>query len=829
MPISSSSVLIVAVVLGGSVLVATGLVRPRLQDGSFLVAIPRRSAPLLAFRHRDTWLLLGLLALLGWTVATALDRSGWEPGSGILIPAIFLAGLTGWALAISRVSGRWFIAASLVCTVALLLLFTPPRVTARLTTLTPEAVLQSLSSVTMTIPQLLLAGLCALVVVSALWTAWWAFRRRHGLAALLPLGSIMAVEVLNDTSPILYFLTALWLAAAATVLLRLNFVALKDRWRQRRVPRASDTGWNFGEVGSEAVVLILVLAFILPPLSSQDISSILVPGSVHTIDFHPFGIGVSSGPIGRPHVGYSETIHPGASLDARPQTVMYVSGQTDLLYPFWRGIALGGWDGTAWYQLSTGGDIVVRAGVHLASKQSVPRTDLPTNPRLVREITTTFQTVVPPSSLDATVFAAGEPLTVTGYPVTVRGILGSGPGTGPHFVTVDHVQLADNPRTPYTYTVTEMIAAADVASLRDAPADYPSWLDPYRSLYWGRVAPGYSTAGDQRIADLARSIVGTAGATNPYDKAKAIETWFLTGNRFSYTLSPPTAAAGVRPLDNFLFKTHRGYCQDFATAMAVMLRTLDIPARLVSGFGLGPYDDRTHRYQVNTTDAHTWVEVYFPGYGWIPFEPTPDGINSPIARPQTAAQIDQPVAGGGTTAPRRNPNQRLLEISANSTPDSGPDLGGVEKRLALIAIGIVLLLLLCAGLLVRWLLTPADVPQIWRRLLFLSDRLRVPRQPGDTPAELGARLSEAVPEIQPDVTTLATLYTRARYRRGGLSGLERIEARRSWLRLRKRYPALYARGIRTSGGATTRREEGGRAGNRGRGGRRRQADPARGE
>src|SRR3989440_9763016 len=96
----------------------------------------------------------------------------------------------------------------------------------------------------------------------------------------------------------MYFLTALWLALAATILLRLNFVALKDHWRIRRVPRASDTGWNFGEVGSEAIVMVLAVAFILPPVSSADVGSLLVPGTVHTVEFPPFGLRPGAGGVG---------------------------------------------------------------------------------------------------------------------------------------------------------------------------------------------------------------------------------------------------------------------------------------------------------------------------------------------------------------------------------------------------------------------------------------------------------------------------------------------------------------------------------------------------
>ena len=85
--------------------------------------------------------------------------------------------------------------------------------------------------------------------------------------------------------------------------------------------------------------------------------------------------------------------------------------------------------------------------------------------------------------------------------------------------------------------------------------------------------------------------------------------------------NPPS---GVDRLSYFLFVSQKGYCEFFASAMGDMLRSLGIPTRLVNGFGPGSYESSAGAYVVRGEDAHTWVEVYFPRYGWIPFEPTRD-------------------------------------------------------------------------------------------------------------------------------------------------------------------------------------------------------------
>jgi protein-glutamine gamma-glutamyltransferase len=127
---------------------------------------------------------------------------------------------------------------------------------------------------------------------------------------------------------------------------------------------------------------------------------------------------------------------------------------------------------------------------------------------------------------------------------------------------------------------------------------------------------------DPRVADLARHI--TAGANDNYRRAVAVQSYLQ--NNFGYTLDP----SGIDPHDpipGFLFTVRKGYCEYFASAMTVMLRALGIPARPVNGFQTGTYNRVGGDFVVRARDAHTWVEVYFPRYGWVPFDPTPPDPN----------------------------------------------------------------------------------------------------------------------------------------------------------------------------------------------------------
>src|SRR6202047_1595659 len=450
---------------------AAGLVRAHYEDGRATLRVTRAGRVVLTLNVRDTWLLLALSLLMGWAVAAAVERSAWVPGfdtNGRLVPALALTGVLGWFFICAGLRRFAYAIASVVAALVSLALFTPsPLNSAGLSV--PALVKWSLDLPAQT-NLLLLMGLILMFAVAGVWTSWWIFRRHNGLVALLPTGTILAVEIINDTSPGLGFFVVVWLAAAASVLLRLNFVALKEGWRSRRLPHAADTGWTFGEVGVEATVGILAIAFlIVPPLSSSDISGALIPGVMHADFAHPFGLGSSSQSGATGSIGYSETIRPGARLTAKSKTVMLVTGDSSTYYPYWRGIALAGWDGVQWYQLPSTRDVPVRLQPLLAPHATLPRDDLPSGQR-IQVLHNTFHVLVPPEQLTNTVFSAGEIISVDNQPTTVRGIMTSvgtplnsqqpalvnvaGDSTNTAtFDTVDKIQFAKRLQAGYSFSV----------------------------------------------------------------------------------------------------------------------------------------------------------------------------------------------------------------------------------------------------------------------------------------------------------------------------------------------------------------------------------------
>lgn len=161
------------------------------------------------------------------------------------------------------------------------------------------------------------------------------------------------------------------------------------------------------------------------------------------------------------------------------------------------------------------------------------------------------------------------------------------------------------------YTVTSRSLPVTEATLR--AADATPVPPPIRAQY--AQDPVETTP---RVRELAQQI--TAGAPTTYDKVRAIESWL--GSSTKYSLNAPLSPAGVDVVDDFLFHTHLGWCEQIASSLVILARSVGIPARLVTGFAPGTRDGLTGRFVVRENDAHAWAEIYFPGIGWQGFDPT---------------------------------------------------------------------------------------------------------------------------------------------------------------------------------------------------------------
>ena len=231
-------------------------------------------------------------------------------------------------------------------------------------------------------------------------------------------------------------------------------------------------------------------------------------------------------------------------------------------------------------------------------------------------------------------------------------------------------------------------------------------------LEWA-ASVGWEAASYRLVYAKAREVVGSP--RTPYAAVVALERWFRSSGGFAYD-ERPRAVAGVPPLAAFVLTTKRGYCQHFAGAMALMLRYLGIPARVAAGFTSGRYDSETKTWTVTDHEAHTWVEAWFAGYGWLSFDPTPGRGRLSAQYTSSSAQFDAlrtaellEQYGGSATAFGNTLSLRRLgdELRVQNTGrggSRGPELaerGGSLLGLLLLTAVFVLTLIAVAKLVLR--------------------------------------------------------------------------------------------------------------------------------
>lgn len=327
-----------------------------------------------------------------------------------------------------------------------------------------------------------------------------------------------------------------------------------------------------------------------------------------------------------------------------------------------------------------------------------------------------------------------------------------------------------------SYKVESNISLLSIANLDESSTEYPSWLNRYLQL---------PESFSPEIKELAERI--TEGEDSPYSKTFAI-TRYLRIN-MEYSDSIPSAPSGNDPIEWFLLEEKKGFCNYYASAQVLMLRSLGIPARLSVGYAEGAYDPETNTYTVREKNSHAWPEVYFVNYGWVTFEPTVSepalflpGLIPPIGEPeQDILEGDLPRleplldTGGedeGIEEPRGITDAELQEM-IDELPGTDP---GFSLWDILAIAGIALLIVLAVVLLPRYiklnvrslpiiLETRLDeggkgVPKWLRRMSFkaqLSPAERAYRQLGRSIKTLGQPLNLSETPIERAQTLIALL------------------------------------------------------------------------
>ncbi len=301
------------------------------------------------------------------------------------------------------------------------------------------------------------------------------------------------------------------------------------------------------------------------------------------------------------------------------------------------------------------------------------------------------------TGVDDHVIAATQPVAIE-----------SGEDAPPRFLSGGVMIKRSGDSAPSRYDVWSYAPNPTPQALARSPAAYPRELTRYLDV--GRPwLPPFGTPGRSAVVDAiftdpryqplfpyralwrdARRL--TSGARSPFEATVLIERWLRSRGGFAYDQRPP-APAGLPPLVDFEQRSKRGYCQHFAGTMTLMLRYLGIPARVAVGFTSGIWKDGS--WTVTDHDAHAWVEVWFAGYGWLPFDPTPGRgtLSSTYTNASDSAEALRALGSGqflGSDAAGRTPTRRGTPVQ----PEPLAEEGFAWRTIAPFAVLIALLALL---------------------------------------------------------------------------------------------------------------------------------------
>ena len=410
--------------------------------------------------------------------------------------------------------------------------------------------------------------------------------RDHYMLAVLSFGMVLASAVLTVGSVFLLSFAAFLLVAVVTfVLMEMRHSVAAEQNAQDPRVAAPARRMAYGLLAIAPVLMLTILAgsslifFLLPRISSRYMSAYTPTSGIST--------------------GFSDHVELGriGQIQQSSAVVMHIEIQDDVQGAYdlkWRGIALSDFDGRVWTnsyhqtQLRPAGD---------GSYRLAPRVEPPVTGTIAGK-SIHYRVLMEPVGTNV-FFLAEKPQSLKG---NLR-LVTMDPGGAVYSLETDHpISL---------YEAESQLPVIDSEELRLAANTAPVNLEKYLEL----VPPL-----DRRISKLAEEI--TARAPSNYEKAAALEQYLST--HFGYTLQLPHSQP-QDPVANFLFERKTGHCEYFASSMAVMLRSLRIPSRMVTGFRGGEFNDLTGQYVVRASDAHSWVEAYFPGSGWISFDPTPAG------------------------------------------------------------------------------------------------------------------------------------------------------------------------------------------------------------
>jgi hypothetical protein len=619
-----------------------------------------------------SWISLGLVVGLCGFVSASVDAAGWVRDGSAIGTALFLGAILGAWLAASRWSG-W-----------LALLYTPLMGLAFAAQAVGQVLPSGLAITNLPLLELLQlmnvrlfalfdrlsswetlyrsgksigdTGLfvfvfCLLAWLSAAWLGWCVRRRRQALLGLLPTGLLLALNV--DLSGQDLLPMAAFIAMGLLLVVRTAHNDIHRDWERRQVDYPDDLGYNWAGAGFSMVLIITLaaraaplfgtpqgwraLADLFKPTQQQmEDTAVRVFGQVNPPKKNPLVTIRADTPqmdvVGKPPSQSNEVVFWVTTSDPPPlPPVPGLPEQASGPHHYWRSEMFATYTGQGW-QTAPLADAPLPASPPLptsspgqtAALQAMPA---PAGHYALRQ---TFELA---ARHGVELFGASQPQQVESRPA----FAGGGPQVqlrrtqagDSQLVQASPGALEQGSGQVSAYSVVSFVPQVSAEQLASAGTDYPPEI---KALYLQLPAS---------LPDRVRRLAARLGANaaNPYELAMRIQSALRLTYPYSLTVPPPPP--GQDAVDYFLFEAPGGFCSYYASAMTVLLRSQGVPARVAAGFASGSYDANRQAWAVPASAAHAWVEVYFPGFGWIEFEPTPS--QSTFAYTGGSAAVPEPT------------------------------------------------------------------------------------------------------------------------------------------------------------------------------------------
>jgi transglutaminase-like putative cysteine protease len=621
--------------------------------------------------------------------------------------------------------------------------------------------------------------LVSLTWLSAYVFGWSVFRWQNPWLGLLPGGAALFANF--TFSDQLSMLALLYLGGALLLVMRLSLARNLRDWKREGTPYPTFLSLSFVHLASWAVGLLLLVGWLAPvavaaqPLSSvwDDLARPFLSLSDETVRL--------IGPVRTHKVlpihAFKSVLPFQGSIQLRERDVLSLTldrAEGLANYPFLRGAVYDEYTAGGWL-----------AGERHESDR--PPTDLtsldpallPDNQRLIVAHIQVANSRVARSVL----FTIGEPVGAD-VPTKEEASEDWENADIPAF-SITLMQPPDRLAAGATYSSAGLVTDATADDLRGADANSPSRTILRRYTQLPDDLP-------QRVRALADEI--TAGQNTTYDKVKSVEAYLrLVPIAYRLLEVPP----GQDAVDYFLFEAKEGFFDYHASAMVVLLRAVGIPSRLAVGYALDPsaFDADNRRYNIREEHAYAWAEVYFPGFGWLAFNPSPE-------RPAVTRQGDATTGGAGwfgdidpailgslgldlqpqpgTSEAEENPPAAAVDAAAE-------DGGGTPLAVwVALGLGVAAVALVAGGGRMAWERGLGGLPypqRTWEQTLRLAGWARLGPRPEQTPIEYAHDLQERLPDVE-GLDYLAAAYGRSRFGRKSADGKEDQRLRDVWRQLR---------------------------------------------